>query len=262
MHGIDYVETGTGPIVFFVPGSYSTHGAWRQIQRMLIPSYRMVGTSLCGYGGTSETRTRDDFDMRHEVRIVEEVARRAGGKIHLVGHSFGGTVALAAALGGTTDVASVSVFEANPLALLREPPNEALHEATRELSRQFEAAVDGSDPDAAGLIIDFWGGAGTFAAMPEPVRKYCRETTCANVLDWRTDLGFDAGSSHYATLNIPVLLVRGARANPAMVAMTEALRQALPDARAEIIPGAGHFLVTSHSSECAALLTAFLAEVG
>ena len=262
MHGIDYVETGAGPTVLFVPGSYSTYGAWRQIQKLLVPGYRMVGTSLRGYGTTSETRTRDDFGMRHEVRVIEAAAHRAGGRVHLVGHSFGGTVALAAALGGMIDAASVSLFEANPLALLRESPNEALHEATCELSRQFEAAVAEGNANAAGLIIDFWGGDGTFAAMPEPVRNYCRETAPANVLDWRTDFGFNAGSSHYATLNVPVLLVGGALANPAMVAMTEALRQALPDARAAVVPGAGHFLITSHASECAALLTAFLAEVG
>jgi pimeloyl-ACP methyl ester carboxylesterase len=261
MRGIDYVETGTGPTVLFVPGSYSTHAAWRQIQKLLVPACRMVGTSLCGYGTTVETRTRDDFDMRHEVRIVEEVALRAGGKIHPVGHSFGGTVALAAAHGGTIDVASVSLFEANPFALLQAQPNEVLHEAIYALSRQFEAAVDERNPDAAGLIIDFWGGDGTFAAMPEPVRNYCRETASANVLDWRTDFGFDAVSSHYEALNVPVLLVRGALANPAMVAMTEALRQAVPDAYTEVIPGAGHFLITSHASECAALLTAFLAEI-
>lgn len=262
MRGIDYVETGTGATVLFVPGSYSTHAAWRQIQKLLAPAFRMVGTSLCGYGATIETRTHEDFDMRHEVRIVEAAARRAGGKLHLVGHSFGGTVALAAALGGTIDVASVSVFEANPLALLKEQPNEALYQETYEISRQFEAAIEENDPDAAGRIIDFWGGDGTFAAMPEPVRNYCRETSSANVLDWRTDFGFDAASGHYATLNVPVLLARGTLANPAMVAMTEALRHALPDARSVVVPGAGHFLITSHASECAALLTAFLAEVG
>lgn len=262
MRGIDYIETGAGPTVLFVPGSYSTHAAWQQIQKVLAPAFRMVGASLCGYGTTIETRTRDDFDMRHEVRVVEETARRAGGKVHLVGHSFGGTVALAAALDGKIDVASVSVFEANPLALLREPPNEALHQAAHALSRQFEAAVDDVDPDAAALIIDFWGGDGTFAAMPEPVRTYCRETAPANVLDWRTDFGFDAVSSHYAALNVPVLLVRGALANPAMVAMTGVLRQALPNARFAIVPGAGHFLVNSHASECAVLLNEFLGEVG
>lgn len=124
MRGIDYVETGSGPTILFVPGSYSTHAAWRPIQKLLAPAYRMVGTSLCGYGTTLETRTREDCGMQHEVRIVEEVTRRTGERVHLVGHSFGGTVALAAALCNSFDVASLAIFEANPLALIREQSNE------------------------------------------------------------------------------------------------------------------------------------------
>ncbi|MFC3723523.1 alpha/beta fold hydrolase [Neoaquamicrobium sediminum] len=96
--------------------------------------------------------------------------------------------------------------------------------------------------------------------MPEPFRNYYRETASADVLDWRTDFGFDAASNDYAVLKVPVLLVRAALANPAMVAMMEALKQALPDPRSPIVPGAGHFLITSHAIECAALLTDFLTE--
>lgn len=135
------------------------------------------------------------------------------------------------------------------------------HQETYKLSSEFEAAVHAGEADAPARIIDFWGGHGTFAAMPEAVRNYCRETAPANVLDWQTDFGFDAGKDNYAALDIPVLIVRGALANPAMVAMTEALKQALPDARAAVVPGAGHFLITSHARECAALLTEFLADV-
>ena len=62
-------------------------------------------------------------------------------------------------------------------------------------------------------------------------------------------------------LNVPVLLVRARWLIRLMVAMMEALRQAPPDAYTAVIPGAGYFLITSHASECAALLTAFLAEI-
>ncbi|UVK40922.1 alpha/beta hydrolase [Mesorhizobium sp. AR10] len=104
MSSIDYVETGSGPAVLFVPGSFSTHAAWRPIQKLLPAAYRMVGTSLCGYGATPETRTRNDFGMQHELRIIEHAARRIGGPVHLVGHSFGGTVALAAALANSINM--------------------------------------------------------------------------------------------------------------------------------------------------------------
>jgi pimeloyl-ACP methyl ester carboxylesterase len=84
--------------------------------------------------------------MRHEARSVGAAARRAGGKVHLVGHSFGRTVALAAALGGAVDVASVSVFEADPLAFASGAASQGTPSDAYVRSRQFAAAVDDGDP--------------------------------------------------------------------------------------------------------------------
>ena len=95
---IDCVESGEGPVVLFMPGSYSTPAAWRPVQRLPGPGRRLVTTSLCGYGGTTETRTMKDFGIQHDVQVVEALARHIGQTVHLVGHSVGGTVALATAL--------------------------------------------------------------------------------------------------------------------------------------------------------------------
>ena len=260
-HRIDFLESGSGPCVLFLPGSYSTPAAWRAVQRLLPPRWRLAGPSLCGYGATDETRGADDLDMAHEVAVVTAVARHLGGPLHLVGHSFGGTVALAAALAGRIEVASLALFEANPLDLLRSQGHAALHREALRLSRDFAAAVAAGEPDAPGLIIDYWGGAGAFAAMPEAVRDYCRQTAAANALDWPTCFGFRAGVEDYARLAMPVLLVRGALANPAMCAITASLAAALPDARPAVVPEASHFLIASHAGDCAGLLGRFLAEV-
>ena len=146
-------------------------GLWRPIQRSLPRGWRFVATSLCGYGGTLETRRMDDFDMRHEVRVIEATVRAAGGgPVHLVGHSFGGTVALAAALTHGFQVNSLSLFEANPLSVLRHHGHATLYQATLRMSLEFEHAVQAGERDAAARIIDFWGRDGDFAALPQPVR--------------------------------------------------------------------------------------------
>lgn len=257
---IDCVESGTGPAVLFLPGSYSTTAAWRQVQRHLSPGYRLVTTSLNGYGGTTDTRTLQDCDIRHEVQVVQELVRHLGQPVHLVGHSFGGTVALAAALSHTVDIASLSLFEANPIPLIREHGGGRLYDETLRMSQAFEAAVNAGEQDAPARIIDFWGGPGVFAAMPDAVKAYCRETATVNVLDWRS-VTSEITTRDCAGLDIPVLLVRGSEANPAMVAITDTLRDCLPDVRHFAVEGAGHFLITSHAPRCAELLSAFLDEV-
>jgi pimeloyl-ACP methyl ester carboxylesterase len=254
---IDYVETGEGPTVVFVPGSFGTPAAWRGIQKRLPEGYRFVSTSLCGYGGTEETRTLDDASVAHQARVIKTVVERAGGPVHLVGHSFGGTICLASTLSGDLRIASITTFEANPLAMMKER-DPALYASTREMSQAFEAAYDAGEADASGRIIDFWGGVGSFAAFPDVVKDYCRATTFANVLDWRSAFDFNATAADYAGLEMPVLLVRGAEACPEMVMITEGLGSSLPNVTPAVVEGASHFLITTHAEECAGLLAGFL----
>ena len=260
MAAIDFQEAGSGPPVLFVPGSYATPAAWRAMHKLL-PGHRLVSTSILGYGGTAETRSLGDLDIAHEVRVVEAAAARIGEPVHLVGHSFGGTIALAAALAGRIQVQSIATFEANPLLLIAAQGRRDLLEETRAMAAAFEAAQHAGDRDAAGRIIDFWGGAGSFAALPEAVQDYCRKTVYANVLDWRTAFAFGATPADYARIAQPVLLVRGAKAVPAMVEITEALRRALPNVQPAVVEGAGHFLISTHPAECAALLREFLRQL-
>ena len=156
------ILAGHGPTVLFLPGSYSTAAAWRPVQRLLPPGWRMATTSLCGYGQTPETRRIDDFDIAHELRVVDAAARAAGdGPVHLVGHSFGGTVALAAALAGGFEVASLTLFEANPLAVLLmrgEFANAAMVALT--------ALLDSKLPRARTEVV---AGAGHFIASSHPI---------------------------------------------------------------------------------------------
>ncbi len=255
--GTSTTGSGSGPTVLFVPGSYSTPAAWKPVQRLLPPHWHCVATSLCGYGQTAETRSAGDSGMEHELRAVMSVARGSPGPLHLVGHSFGGTVALSLALSGQIEVASLALFEANPLDLLR-ADHADLHAATLGMSQAFEAAVRSGERDAAARIIDFWGGAGAFAAMPAAVQDYCRQTAAANVLDWHCDFAYTITPAQLNRLHVPALVVRGERANPAMVAMSGVLAAQLPQARAAVVAGASHFLITSHAADCAGLLAAHL----
>jgi pimeloyl-ACP methyl ester carboxylesterase len=117
---IDYDECGDGPTLVLVPGSCSTGGAWRPVIAAWNGQFRCVTTSLLGYGGTAERRTARDPSIVHEAEIVEAVARKAGGVVHLVGHSFGGLVALAVALRNQAALSSLVIVEAPAAELLRE----------------------------------------------------------------------------------------------------------------------------------------------
>jgi len=163
---IDYDECGAGPTVVLVPGSCSTGSAWRPVIAAWEGRFRCVTTSLLGYGRTAERRTGEDRCISHEAEILESVIRKTGGPVHLVGHSFGGVVALAVALRNRVPLASLAIVEAPAVELLRESDEHQHYRAFRQMSEAYFADFENGNQEAIASMIDFYGGAGTFASWP------------------------------------------------------------------------------------------------
>lgn len=248
---IDYDESGDGPTVVMVPGSCSTGAAWRPVIAALNGRFRFVTTSLPGYGRTAERRPASDPSIAHEAEALEAVIRRAGGRVHLVGHSFGGLVALAVALRGRAGLGSLTIAEAPALELLRALGEQAHYRAFREMNAAYFAAFDGGDKDAIALMVDFYGGAGTYASWPPRVRAYAAETTAVNILDWASAYGFPLSPELLEAVAIPVTVIRGGRSHPAMQRANELLSRHIPGASLATIDGAAHFMISTHPEEVA-----------
>jgi pimeloyl-ACP methyl ester carboxylesterase len=167
---IDYEECGDGPTVVLVPGSCSTGAAWRLVMAAWNNRFRCVTTSLLGYGGTAERRTPCDPCIWHEVEVLEAVIRKAGGPVHLVGHSFSGLVAVALALRNRVPLASLTVTEAPAAELLRDHGEWHHYRAFRQLTDRYFSEFANGKAETIATMIDFYGGAGTFASWPSRVR--------------------------------------------------------------------------------------------
>jgi len=246
---IDYDESGAGPTIVLVPGSCSTGAAWRPVMAAWTDRYRCVTTSLLGYGRTVERRSADNPGIFRESEIVESVIRRAGGRVHLAGHSFGGLVALTVALRGQVPLASLTILEAPALELLRDQAEHQHYGAFRRMTDGYFAAFDRGDREAIAHMIDFYGGAGTFASWPERVRDYAVETTAVNIRDWACGYGYPLTAAALAAIRIPVLVVRGGASHPAMQRANVLLGESIRGAALETIPGAAHFMIATHAVE-------------
>jgi pimeloyl-ACP methyl ester carboxylesterase len=250
---IDYEESGQGPTIVLVPGSCSTGAAWRPVISRWQSRFRCVTTSLLGYGRTAERRTIVDSDIGHEAEILESVIRHAACPVHLVGHSFGGLSALAVALRNRVPLLSLAILEAPAPEILRQLGEYAQYRCFREMTDIYFSMFQAGDRNAIEQMIDFYGGAGTFAGWPRRVRDYAMETTATNILDWASGYGFQLTRPSLIKIDIPVLVLWGENSHPAVRRTNQLLAQCTR-AAAVTIGGAAHFMISTHPEEVARML--------
>lgn len=181
---IDTTDDGSGPAVVLVHSSVSGNRQWRALIDALKPSYRVLAVNLFGYGETTPWPGGDQT-LAAQAELVLAVCRQVAGPVHLVGHSFGGSVALkvAAALGA--GVNRLVLLEPNPFYLLHQHGRtEAYVEACglRDFVKQHGGAGDWER--VAARFADYWVGDGTLAAMPEKRRNTFIASMPPNFYEW------------------------------------------------------------------------------
>src|SRR5262245_18592436 len=143
---IEYHDQGAGEPVILLHSSAGSSAQWRALAGMLAGRYRVLAPDLFGCGD-SPMRPGGPFGLAHEAEIARALLQRAGGAAHLVGHSYGGAVALHTALRHGASVLSLALIEPVAFHLLRE--NEAfdalaLAEIAAVAARVTRACIDGS----------------------------------------------------------------------------------------------------------------------
>jgi pimeloyl-ACP methyl ester carboxylesterase len=249
---IEYDECGSGPTIVLVPGSCSTGAAWRPVIAAWQNRFRCVTTSLPGYGRTAERRTTHDTSLARLAETVESVIAKAGGRVHLVGHSFGGLVALAVALRNRVALASLVMVEAPAVEVLRD--EDRLYREFRRMTEAYFADFEGGNREAIAAMMDFYGGAGSFASWPLRVRAYAAEKTPVNILDWAGAYEFSVPAATLAAIEIPVLVVRGGDSPAAMQRLSALLHERIGGSALATVGGAAHFMIATHAGEVAGLI--------
>ena len=135
--GLEVTVWGAGEPAVFVHGSFGWGSeTWRE-QKPLADSYRLLLVDRRGFGGSAPDG-RVDFD-----RDADDVAGLLEGAAHLVGHSYGGVVALLAAARRRDAASSLTVIEPPALGLARGHP--AVEQLVAGIDDAARAATDPAD---------------------------------------------------------------------------------------------------------------------
>jgi pimeloyl-ACP methyl ester carboxylesterase len=256
-------EAGTGVPVVCVHASASSSGQWRPLMERLSGRFRSLAVDLYGYGQSPPWPDERPLALADEVELIEPVLETAGDRLHLVGHSYGGAVALRAALACPTRLRSLVLFE--PVlfaALLAEDPRQPAAREIAAVRDETVAAVDRGDLDTAGArFVDYWMGAGAWAAMPNPRRQAVAGVMRKVKAEWHAAFTEPMPLSAFAALDVPTLCIVGTGSPASSRRVTRLLAKTLPSLTTVEIDGVGHMAPVTHPDRVNAVIAGYLERV-
>ena len=255
---VEYFELGRGEPVMLLHSSASSSAQWRSLAEQLSGHYRVIAPDLHGYGATSNWPGSGAFRLEREAEIVYALLGRCSGPAHLVGHSYGGAVALHVARKRPDLVASLAVIEPVAFHLLRGHDSEALAEIEGVAADVARALASGNYFEGMSRFVDYWSGPGAWETVPPEKRPGFTARLGKVALDFEATLRETAGLADFRAMTVPALVVQGTRSPRPTRRIWELLAHALPNARAATLQGAGHMAPLTHREAVSALLAAHL----
>jgi len=253
-----YRESGRGPTVVCLHSNASHSGQWRGLMDLLAPRFHAVAVDSYGSGKTPDWPSDRTIALADEVELLEPLFARSQEPAFLVGHSYGASVALKAALLHPGRFAGLALYEPTVFALVdRRTP-----EDVAGIQNAVAAAVvclDRGDGDAAArAFIDFWMGEGSWDRMPEE-RKPAMADSVRNIRRWAHALMTEpAAVEEFAALRIPVLIMTGGRSPRSSLSVAELLRATLPQVQSHVFPALGHMAPVTHPGQVNPEIARFL----
>ncbi|MGH8680048.1 MAG: alpha/beta fold hydrolase [Burkholderiales bacterium] len=258
---VEYFEQGTGAPVVLLHSTGASGSQWRRLAAELSDRFRVIAPDLCGYGGTGPWQGSGEISLAAEAALVAALIERLGEPVHLVGHSFGGAVALRLAQDSPDLLKSLVLIEPVAFHLLRAGDAidaQAFDEISQVAASVAHALACGDFQGGFGCFVDYWSGDGAWAAVPEEKRGAMASRLGKVALDFWSALNDPARLGDLAELDLPALVIRGETSPLPVRRIAWHLGRTLPRAQLETIERAGHMAPLTHAAEVNALVAAHL----
>lgn len=258
-----YLEAGAGEAIVLLHCSAGNGGAWIPVIDQLGPGLHALAPDLRGYGLNAAWPRGAPLRREDEIGVVEALLDAAGQRVHLVGHSYGGTVAINAVQRFPHRVASLTLIEPVALHLLRRADEpQGWREIVTLAERHLASVAAGRDAEAAEAFTSYWSGQSAWQQMPEAGRDSIVRTMPKVAAEWQLMLAAEDNLEAVARIQAPTLLICGGRTRTPARRVVEILRTALPHSGYLEIADAGHMSPFTHPAAVADAIRGHVASIG
>lgn len=252
-------EAGAGAAVVCLHCSASTSGQWRPLMERLADRYHVIAPDLYGSGKSPAWPGERPLWIDDQIALLAPVFEHAGERFHLIGHSYGGAIALKAALGLRPRLLSLVLYEPVLFSvLLNDAPQSP---AAREIMAVRDDTAHLGPQAVAQRFIDYWMGQGAWAATTESRRASLALAVRTMKPEWHSAFNEPTPLEAFRAIDVPTLLLTGTASTAAARAVARLVGSVLPRVRVEEIEGAGHMAPVTHPHEINARIERFLADL-
>jgi len=249
-------EAGAGDPVICIHASASSSAQWRPLIDRLASRFRMLAVDLYGAGRSPRWPDHRPLTLADEVALIEPVLAATDTPVHVIGHSYGGAVALMLALAHPERLASLVLFEPVLFSVLitHDPDAPAAREISTVRADTCAAAERGHLEVAGARFVDYWMGATTWAGMPDARRKTIATAMEQIAGEWHALFEEPTPLEAFAALDMPTLYLVGADSPPSSRAVASLLVKTLPRAIEVELDSVGHMGPITHPHRVNALI--------
>ncbi len=238
---IDHTDDGQGQPVVLIHSSVSANRQWRALTEALKDRYRVLAINLFGYGETTPWPGSSSQSLYAQAGLVLALCEELGSPVHLVGHSFGASVALKAARLLGPRVGSLILLEPNPFYLLKQNGRTQAFLEARSLRDHVKCFGSLRDwPKVAERFADYWLGDGSWSTMPEKRRASFVDSLPPNFYEWDAVMEEETSVEEWRGLSAKTLVVSDAATRLPVREIVDIFAKACPHWTFHTIPEGGH----------------------
>ena len=251
--------SGEGPPVVLLHSSGSSGRQWDTLVNGIQDRFRLQTVDLHGHGGTPAWLGDHTQRLEDDAALVEPLLQVPGG-VHLVGHSYGGALALKLAAMHPERVLSVVTYEPVLFRLLFDySPRDVASREVLIAAASIRHWLELGHPErSAERFVDFWSGAGSWTSLSASHRQVITARMPSIVAHFRALFTASMTRDALSGLRIPMLCLTGEKTRPTTRRLGELLRYWMPQATHETLAGMGHMGPMTHAMQVASRIAGFL----
>lgn len=248
---LHYEVFGRGKPVILLHGWLGSWGLWQETMTYLGQFYRTYALDFWGFGESDPTR--NTYAVQDFISLVNQFMEALGiVRAPLVGHSMGGTVSLSVAMQYPQRVSKVAVI-GSPIT------GTSLSFLLKLFGRRVVASL--VFHNLWGLRLGFRILAPLYSRDTRWYQMMVRDlslTTLESFLISIASLRETDLRPNLSTVNIPVMAMYGEKDIVVHPRQWQPIQQAIPQARVELFPDAGHFIMLDEPQKFKETLRNFL----